>query len=143
MSSLPASILFACTRNTIRSPMAEAMMKHLHGAHVFVDSVGTERRDDAADPFAIAVMQEIALDLSGHRPMAFADMDDLSFDLIVTFTADARAYAETLTRAVACEVEFWPTPDATLVVGNRATVMAAYREVRDIIFARLKQAFPA
>ena len=143
MATIPASILFACTRNIIRSPMAEAMMKQLHGTRVFVDSVGVEHEEAGADPFAIEVMREIGLDISGHRPMAFDDLDDMSFDLIVTFTPEARARAEALTRAMACEVVYWPTVDPTLVVGNRTTLLAAYREVRDAIGACLEREFPA
>jgi protein-tyrosine-phosphatase len=63
---IPASVLFACTENALRSPMAEAMMKHLHGHHVFVDSVGV--RAGTLDGFAVEVMAEIGLDMTRHRP---------------------------------------------------------------------------
>ena len=62
LTSLPVtSVLFACTYNMIRSPMAAAMMRHYHGTRVYVDSVGV-REGDEVDPFAVAVMEEIVVD---------------------------------------------------------------------------------
>ena len=63
---LPGSVLFCCTLNSIRSPMAEAIMKSLHGRRIYVDSAGV--REGETDPFAIEVVGEIGLDLSRHRP---------------------------------------------------------------------------
>jgi protein-tyrosine-phosphatase len=72
MARLPSSVLFACTLNSIRSPMAEAMLKHWHGRHIFVDSVGV--REGEIDPFAVAVMDEIGIDLSRHRVKTFDEL---------------------------------------------------------------------
>ena len=66
MADLPGAVLFACDRNAVRSAMAEAMLKHLHGTHIYVDSAGVIAGEP--DPFAVAVMEEIGLDLSNHRP---------------------------------------------------------------------------
>ena len=68
MGDLPGSVLFACTLNAVRSPMAEALLKQLHGKHVFVDSVGV--RPDQVDPFAVETMAEMGL---GGR-MNFAEI---------------------------------------------------------------------
>ena len=65
MSDLPSAVLFACTMNSVRSPMAEAIMKFLHGHRVFVDSAGVRSKD--IDGYAVAVMDEIGIDLSRHH----------------------------------------------------------------------------
>ena len=67
MGNLPASILFACDWNTIRSPMAEAITKHLVGHRIQVVSAGVQLGDMLVDGFAIMAMQEIGLDLASVR----------------------------------------------------------------------------
>ncbi|RMF12409.1 MAG: arsenate reductase ArsC [Alphaproteobacteria bacterium] len=138
---VPTSVLFACTLNRVRSPMAEAIAKHLLGRRVFVDSVGVRCEDDEADPFAVAVMDEIGLDLAGHHAKTFDDLEDASFDLVISLTPEAQHRAVELTRTNACDVEYWPTQDPTAVEGSRETVLAAYREVRDSLMERIKARF--
>lgn len=140
---IPGSVMFACDRNTIRSVMAEAIMKHLFGHRVFVDSVGARLADDAADPFAVAVMQELGLDISGHRPKSFDDLRDGSLDLIVTFSPQAQHLALEFTRTLACDVEYWPVMHPADVEGSREVRLQAYRDVRDALFDRIKSRFPA
>jgi protein-tyrosine-phosphatase len=139
MAELPGSVLFACTTNAVRSPMAEGLMKSLFGHLVYVDSVGV--RGAEIDPFAVAVMDEIGIDLSRHSPMNFDDLEDTSFDLVISLSPQTQHHAVELTRTMACEVEYWPTFDATLIVGNRETRLAAYREVRDGLMDRIKNRF--
>src|SRR6185437_15991409 len=102
MARLPSSVLFACTLNSIRSPMAAALMRRLHGRRVFVDSAGV--RSAAVDPFAVAVMAEIGIDLAGHQPKSFDELEDTSFDLVVSLSPDAQHSAVEMTRSAACEV---------------------------------------
>jgi protein-tyrosine-phosphatase len=142
MSELPGSVLFACNRNTIRSPMAEALMKHLLGHRIYVDSVGVRLSANEVDPFAISALAEIGLDVSRHKPKTFDDLADQSIDLIVTFTPQAQHRAVELTRTISCEIEYWPMADPTIVEGNRETRLAAYRDLRDEIFDRIKTRFP-
>ncbi|HEX7969871.1 MAG TPA: arsenate reductase ArsC, partial [Stellaceae bacterium] len=129
MPRLPSSVLFACTLNSIRSPMAEALMKHLRGRQIYVDSVGV--RAVEIDPFAVAVMDEIGIDLSKHRSKTFDDLEDTSFDLVVSLSPEAQHSAVELTRTMACDVEFWPMFDPTAVEGSREEMLGAYRMVRD------------
>ena len=140
MDRLPSAILFACTFNTVRSPMAEALAKRLFGHRVFVDSVGV--RPGARDPFVLGVMDEIGLDLSRHRPKTFENLEDDYYDLIVTLSPEAHHKALEMTRSMACDVEFWPTPDATAVEGSRETMLDAYRAVRDRLDRKLAERFP-
>ncbi len=137
---LPGSVLFCCTMNAVRSPMAEGLLKYLHGSRIFVDSVGV--RTEPIDPFAIAVMDEIGIDIAKHKPKTFADLEDTSFDLIVSLSPEAQHRAVEMTRSMACEVEFWPTLDPTIVEGSREARLDAYRQVRDGLLARLRRQFP-
>ena len=139
MQSEPTSVLFACSMNAVRSPMAEAIMKHLFGRRVYVDSAGTRRGE--LDPFAVVVLDELGIDLSRHKPKTFDDLEDLSYDLIVTLAPDAQHRALDITRSVSCEVEYWPTLDPSVVEGNRAVRLDAYRQVRDQIFKRIIERF--
>lgn len=140
MADLPDSVLFACTHNSVRSAMAEGLMKHLLGHRVYVDSVGV--RQGRIDPFAVAVMEEFGIDLSRHRAKTFDELADTFYDLIVSLSPEAQHRAVEMTRTMACEVEFWPTLDPTYVEGTREMRLDAYRQVRDAILKRLKERFP-
>lgn len=122
--------------------MAAALFRHLVGRSVYVESVGV--RLGEADPFAAAVMDEIGLDMAKHRPRTFEDLEDaegLNFDLIVTLAPEAHHKALELTRTLAADVEYWPTPDATLVTGNREQMLDAYRAVRELLTRRINERF--
>ncbi len=126
--------------NTIRSPMAEAMMKHFHGRQVWVESVGVHKGE--ADAFAVAAMDEIGMDISRHHPRSFEELEDTSFDLVISLSPEAQHHAVEMTRTMACEVEFWNTFDPSLVEGNRETRMEAYRRVRDELERHILERFP-
>jgi protein-tyrosine-phosphatase len=141
-AGLPHAVLFACAQNAVRSPMAAAMFRRLFGQMSYARSAGARRGD--ADPFAVAVMDEIGIDLSKHRPRTFEeleDLDGLNFDLIVTLSPEAHHRALELTRTLAVDVEYWPTGDPTGVEGSREQRLDRYRDVRDQLMARIKQRF--
>ncbi len=141
MSELPSAVLFSCTMNSVRSPMAEAIMKFLHGHRVFVDSVGV--RPGQIDGFVIAVMDEIGIDISRHNSKTFNDLEDDYFDLVITLSPEAQHRAIELTRVMACEIEFWNTMDPSLIESdNREVRLQAYRDVRDQLMKRIKERFP-
>lgn len=140
MADLPGAVLFACTMNAIRSPMAEGILKHLHGHHIYVDSAGM--RAGEIDPFAIAVMEEIGIDIGRHRTKTMDQLEDSSFDVVITLSPEAQHKAVEMTRVMACEVEFWNTLDPSVVEGSRETRLEAYRQVRDQLMRRIKQRFP-
>jgi protein-tyrosine-phosphatase len=137
---VPGAVLFACSRNAVRSPMAAAILKHLARNRIYVESAGV--RPGAPDPFAVAVMEEIGIDMSRHVPVSIADLHDTSFDLIVTLAPEAQHRALELAQRYAIDVEYWPTPDPTLATGAREQILDAYRDVRDRLFAKIKQRFP-
>ena len=140
MAELPGSVLFCCTRNSIRSPMAEGILKMLHGRRIFVDSAGV--RGGEVDGFEVAVMDEIGLDLTRHRAKTFDELEDTSFDLIVSLSPEAQHRAVELTRTMAAEIEFWNTMDPSIVEGHREARLEAYRQVRDGLMARIRARFP-
>ncbi len=139
MSVRPSSVLFVCSENALRSPMAEALTKAGFGSEVFVDSVGV--RDGDLDAMAIAVMEEIGVDLSRHKSKRLADLMDTSFELIVTLSPEAQHKAIELTRVTASEVEYWPTPDPSVAEGHRESRLIAYRELRDYLRTRIERRF--
>lgn len=135
----PSSVLFACSLNSIRSPMAEAISKHLHGSRIYVDSVGVRAAE--IDGFAVAAMDEIGIDVGRHRPKTFDDLEDTSFDLVVSLSPEAQHKAVELTRTMACEVEFWPVLDPSVIEGSREVRLDAYRQVRDHLMRRIVERF--
>ena len=136
---LPGAVLFACTLNAVRSPMAAAIMRHLYGRFVFVESAGARRGE--LDLLAVEAMDEIGIEVGKHKPKRFEDLEDVSFDLIVTLSPEAHHKAMELTRVTAAEVEYWPTMDPTIVEGSREQRLEAYRAVRDGLMRRMEQRF--
>jgi protein-tyrosine-phosphatase len=138
MGGLPTSLLFACSQNSVRSPMAEALTRRLYGNAVFVDSVGV--RAGELDGFAEAALDELGIDLR-HAAKTFEDVDPASFELIVTLSPEAHHRALEFTRSNAVEVEYWPVADPSAVEGSREQRLDAYRRTRDHILSRLKARF--
>lgn len=133
------SVLFMCAYNAVRSPMAEAMAKHFFGKSVYVQSAGARKGD--VDPFALEVLDEIGIDARKHKPKSIEELEEwegLNFDLIISLSPEAHHKALDLTRSVASDVEYWPTPDPTVVQGSREQVLEAYRAVRDGLMQRIK-----
>ncbi len=141
----PTSVLFCCDHNAVRSPMAEGIMKKLYGREIYVQSAGV-RNDLEIDGFAIAVCEEIGVELSRHRVRSFDEMeewgDDLSgFDLIVALSPASQRRALELTRVNSLEVEYWPVLDPTGLGETREQKLEAYRQTRDQILARIRERF--
>jgi len=141
MADLPSAVLFACTMNAIRSPMAEGILKFLHGERIYIDSVGV--RPIEINGYCLAVMDEIGIDMSQHKAKSFDDLEDSYFDLVIPLSPEAQHSAVEMTRVMACDVEFWNTFDPSLVESeNRETVLDAFRTVRDQLMQRIKERFP-
>lgn len=136
---LPGAVLFVCSLNAVRSPMAAALMRQLFPGRVYVESAGV--RPGTLDGFAVAAMDELGIDISTHRPTALEDLHDTSFDLIITLAPEAHHQALELTRTMAVDVEYWPTMDPTAASGSREQVLNNYRAVRDQLRQRIKKRF--
>jgi len=153
--ALPGAVLFACNFNQVRSPMAEALLKQLAGDRIYVDSCGLRRpalvHDEIADedvpagidPLVQIVMAEVGCELTRHRPKTFGDLEDSSFDLVISLTPEAQHRAVELARGRAADIEYWPTHDPTLVEGSRDARLDAYRQVRDALARRIAGRFGA
>jgi len=141
-SARPQAVLFACGQNAVRSPMAAGMFQQLYGKQVYVASCGVQKGE--LDPFVVAVMDEIGIDVRRHKPITFEELDELeglNFDLIVTLSPPAHHKALDLTRTIAADVEYWPTVDPTGIEGSREQRLNAYREVRDQLLALIRDRF--
>jgi protein-tyrosine-phosphatase len=133
------SVLFMCAMNAVRSPMAEALAKHFFGKSIYVQSAGARKGE--FDGFAQAVLDEIGIDLTRHKPKSVEELEEwegLNFDLIVSLSPEAHHKALELTRTLAADVEYWPTMDPTIVQGSREQKLDAYREIRDGLIRRIK-----
>lgn len=135
----PSAVLFMCGMNAVRSPMAAFITRQLFPQQIYVRSCGV--RDGEPDPFVEAVMQEIGCDISNHRPQTFEEMDESGFDLVITLAPEAHHKALEMTRTEAVDVEYWPTPDPTVATGSREQILDSYRQVRDLLMARIKKRF--
>jgi protein-tyrosine-phosphatase len=140
--SRPQAVLFACGLNAVRSPMAAGLFQQLFGKSIYVRSAGVQQGE--LDPFVVAVMDEIGIDISRHQPITFEELDELeglNFDLIVTLSPPAHHKALELTRTMAVAVEYWPTLDPTGIEGSREQRLEAYRAVRDQLLAHIRERF--
>ncbi len=136
---LPSAVLFACTQNAIRSPMASGLMRHFYGHRVYTSSAGVTAGEP--DQFAIAVMDELGIDIGYRKPRSFDELEDTSFDIIISLSPEAQHKAVELTRTMACDVEYWPTLDPTYVSGSREQIIDSYRGVRDGLLKRMRSRF--
>ncbi|HEY7999564.1 MAG TPA: arsenate reductase ArsC [Pseudolabrys sp.] len=140
--SRPQAVLFACGMNAVRSPMAAGLMWQLFGQAISVASAGVQKGE--LDPFAVAAMEEIGIDIARHKPITFEELEDLeglNFDLIVTLSPPAHHKALELSRSNAAAVEYWPTVDPTGIEGSREQRLDAYRAVRDELMRRIRERF--
>ena len=138
----PQAVLFMCGQNSVRSPIAASLLRHLVPRGLYIQSAGVSKAE--LDPFAVAVMNEAGLDISKHKPWTVEDLEDwegFNFDLIVTLSPEAHHKALQMTATLATEVEYWPTPDPVGVEGRRELQLDAYRHVRDGLEEKIKKRF--
>jgi len=134
----PASVLFVCTMNAVRSPIASALLRHFRGKDIYVQSAGVEA--GALDPMAVEVMAEIGIPLA-HNPRRFEDLQDDCFDLVVALSHEAETHALEWSRTVSASVEYWITADPTMAEGTTEQRRAAYRAVRDTLKRQIAARF--
>ena len=138
----PQAVLFACGLNSVRSPMAASLLQRMFPHALYVKSAGVRKGE--LDHFAVTAMEEIGRDIAKHKPMTFEELEDwegLNFDLIITLSPEAHHKALELTRTLAADVEYWPTPDPVGLEGSREQQLDAYRNVRDGLMDRIRLRF--
>lgn len=132
------SVLFACNQNSVRSPMAAALLRAEAGERLKVDSAGVY--EGGLDPFVEIVLAEVGVGIAGHEPKAMSALDLSKFDLLVALTPEA---AGELRRASPRDrIEFWDIDNPSEARGGREAVLASYRSVREDILRRLRARFP-
>jgi len=134
-------VLFACGQNSVRSPIAAGLFAQMFGPAIYVSSAGVRKGE--LDPFAVAAMAEVGLDISKHKPITFEELDEwegLNFDLIITLAPEAHHRALELTRTSGVDVEYWPTGAPTVTEGSREQRLDTYREIRDQLLGRIRSA---
>jgi len=139
VDDVPSSILFACTWNSVRSPMAAGIMKSIAGNSINIDSVGVHKGE--IDAFTVTVLNEVGIDVSDHISKTFRDINNASFNLVISLSPEAQHSAVELTRTSNCHLEFWHTMDPSIIDGNRETRLDAYRNIRDQLRKKLLQRF--
>jgi protein-tyrosine-phosphatase len=142
-STMPAAplprVLFICTRNAVRSPMAEGLLALRRGDTGRVSSAGLF--GDPVDPLAVAAMAEIGVDLNQHHSHMLADVALGDVDLVISLSSDAaRAFDPPPTGVI---VEHWDVDDPTESEGNRDARLEAYRQVRIALERRIAARFSA
>jgi protein-tyrosine-phosphatase len=130
------SVLFVCSMNSVRSPIAEGLARLRYGKRLYVDSAGLKKTE--RDGFALAVLREAGIAFDNDEPHTLADIDCESFDLIVTLSPEAHARVEQILRTASVELVHWPVEDATQVSGSREQRIEAYRRVREVIDRRIR-----
>lgn len=142
-ADLPTSVLFVCTQNSIRSPMAAELLRLRFGPLIQVDSAGV-RPGDEVNYMAAAVMDEFGGDISKWRPKGFdwfVENEVPPFDLMISLSPEAHHSVLNLIPTLGAEAEYWPTFDPSLAEGSRDQMLLEYRTVRDGLDRRIAERF--
>lgn len=134
-STLP-TVLFVCSMNSVRSPIAAALARRFFPGRIIARSAGV--RSGKADGFVHEVMEEIGIDMSVHTPHTMDELVATHFDLVVTLSPDAPEAVSRRGLEMGA-IEHWPMPDPTAVEGNREAVLSAYRTLRDTLQIRVRE----
>ena len=143
----PSSVLFCCDNNSIRSPIAEGLMKKQFGTSIYAQSVGVES-DLEIDGFSIAVCKEIDVELSRHQVRSFDDMEKLgehmiAFDVIIALSKASYQKVLQITPDKKIEIIYWPIIDPVFTSERREEKLAVYRLIRNQLQGLIAEAFIA
>lgn len=122
------SVLFVCSQNAIRSPMAEYLGQK-HFPEIKFESAGS--MPGYVDPFMPFVMQEIGINFDEHISKHIEDFELSKIDLIISLTPQGHHHVLEIVRDLPVETEYWPTQNPSQVAGNRDQILETYRKVRD------------
>jgi len=133
-SALP-TVLFVCSMNSVRSPIAAALARQAFPGRLISRSVGVN--GGKADSFVYDVMEEVGIDMSVHTPHTMDELVANRFDLVVTLSDDARQAIAARDLEIGT-LEHWPVDDPSLAEGNRSTILDRYRALRDDLGQRVR-----
>jgi len=126
-------VLFLCTHNSCRSQMAEGLINQDLGHRYQAFSAGTEAT--RVNPRAIKVMQEINIDISGHRSKILDEFGQERFDYVITLCGDAHERCPLFFGGVErLHIGFH---DPSIASGSEEEILAEFRKVRDEIRVKL------
>ena len=133
------NILFVCELNSVRSVMAEGILSKRLGHKANVESCGLT--PEVPNNFMITIMKEVDVDMSGHEPRGFSDVEGVDFDRIIAFTEKAKDRAESVLGAENPEIELWNVPNPGEGSFDVRAMMNNYRAIRAHIEARIDREF--
>lgn len=134
----PNSILFVCHLNSIRSPMAEGLMRKFY-SYTAAQSCGLAAGD--LDDLMVAVMREKGVDMSEHEAQTLGAVAEQNIDLVIAFTEAAGEASKAAFDDTDTVIEVWPLPDPSQGSLDVRAIMNNYRAIRDNIETRLKRRF--
>ena len=126
-------VLFLCTENACRSQMAEGLVNHFLTGEAKAFSAGV--RPKVVNPRAIQVMEELGIDISGHRSKSVDELAEKQFDLVITVCDQAAEACPIFPGGT--EVLHMGFTDPAKATGPEDEVMAVFRQVWDNMRARL------
>ena len=132
------SVIFICNMNSVRSPMAAALMRANSTPDLRIDSAGVY--EGGLDPFVEIVMKEADVSMDGHEPKSLADVNLETFGTVVALTPEAAVEARRVLGNQS--IEFWDIENPSDERGGREAIIEAYRRVRDDLAGRIKARFP-
>jgi arsenate reductase len=126
-------VLILCTGNSARSQMAEGLLHHEGGTAFAVFSAGT--KPSVVRPEAVAVMNEIGIDISGHRSKSVDEFVGQRLDIVITVCDNAREACPVFPGAT--RRLHWPFEDPAAIQGTEEERKAEFRRIRDQIHGRI------
>ena len=138
----PRALLFVCKSNSVRSPMAAALASNYLQSDIFVDSAGLEAA--RINPFAVAVMAELDIDLSAHAGKTITDIVPGKFDIVISLTGEVDRYVRESLRNAGTIFDVWPIEDPAQALEqgrSRDQVLSAFRDVREDLATRIRLGF--
>ncbi len=133
---MPAKrVLFLCTGNSCRSQMAEGWLRHIAGDRVEVCSAGT--KPGALNPTAVAVMREVAIDISHQQSKHVDEFSNQDFLFVITVCDSAREACPVFPGAL--YQLHWSFDDPAAAKGTDEEKLAVFRRVRDEIGDRVHE----
>jgi arsenate reductase len=129
-------VLFLCTGNSARSQMAEAFLRKYGGDRFEPHSAGLEPK--GLNPLTVKVMSEVGIDVSGQTSKGVDTyLGKTLFQYLITVCDDADRNCPTVWPGVSQRMH-WSFQDPAAFEGTEEEKLAKFREVRDVIEAKIK-----